>query len=523
MPSAQPAPRALERIRPTPPPPPPRAFVDALLGERSAAWLALAVLLVRLPGFHSAILNIDECDHVIIARLMRVGVLPYVGVVEIKPPLTYALFWAASFLGHSVLPARVLTAAFLLGTILLVRGAVRRWTGDGRAAAAAGWATLVANLCELPWAATEVLMNLPAAAAIYFFVRSETSGNRRHDLAAGIAIGAASLFKHQAGILLPALCLGLTWSALGRGRPGLTAWRCALLALGFALPWAAAAGIYARLGHLPEFLEWVVSRNFGYVGTAHSAIWSRAGAVAFAVGGGAALWWLAGSEALKRRRDPIGFTLALALALTWIPVSLGGRFYQHYFLQFAPLLGALSGAGLAQLLDTWRDMARRRRAVFGALLALPWIAYASYGLARAALRDYPFQEPRAGQVAAWLHEHTAPQDRVFVWGHFTPIYYQSDRLPGTRYLMTSVHMGNFDPGELPPGFDITPWRSERDVRATLADLEANRTAWVVDTAPADIHSWSQIPLHKFPELEGYISRHYVPVAVAGGATIYRRL
>ncbi len=498
------------------------ALARALLGKRAALWLALAVLVARLPGFHSAILNIDECDHVVIARMMRAGTLPYVGVVETKPPVTYLVFWAASFLGHSVLPARIVAAAFLLGTVLLVRAAVLRWTGDERAANAGGWCALLASLCDPPWAATEILMNLPAAAALYLFARAEREGARRLDLAAGFSIGLATLFKHQAGVLLPALVIALVVNGLARGGLGQAALRASLLVAGVALPWAGTFGIYASLGHARELAEWVVSRNFGYVATVHSGIWSRAGAFAFCVGSCALLWALAASEALRRRRDPLGVAFAISLALTWVAVGMGGRFYQHYFLQFAPVLGVLAGPALARLAGSWRARSRARRSAVAAFLAIPLLAYAAYGLARAALRDYPAQDARANALSSWLREHTAPDDRVFVWGHFTPIYYSSDRLPGTRYIMTSVHMGNFDPGELPDGFDPALHASARDVRATLDDLESNRPAFVVDTAPADIHHWSRIPLEAFPELRDYVASRYAPVGESGGARIYRR-
>jgi 4-amino-4-deoxy-L-arabinose transferase-like glycosyltransferase len=499
------------------------ALARVLLGKRAPLWLALAVLAIRLPGFHSAILNIDECDHVVIARMMRAGALPYVGVVETKPPLTYLLFWAASFLGHSVLPARIVAAGFLLGTALLVRAAVRRWTGDGRAASAAGFCALVASLCDPPWAATEILMNLPAAAALYCLVRAEREGTRRFDLAAGLAVGFATLFKHQAGILLPAFTIALFVNAIAaRGGLGQAALRSSLLGAGVALPWGAALGIYAYLGHAREFVEWVVARNFGYVATTHAGFWSHVGALVFCVGTCALLWTLAISEALRRRRDPVGVAFAISLALTWVAVSTGGRFYQHYFLQFAPVLAVLAGPALARVAEGWGTLSRARRSAAAAFLVIPFLAYAVYGLARVALRDYPAQDERARALSSWLQEHTAPDDRVFVWGHFTPIYYSSDRLPGTRYIMTSVHMGNFDPGELPDGFDPALHASARDVRATLDDLEQNRPAFVVDTAPADIHHWSRIPLDAFPELHDHVVARYAPAGESGGARIYRR-
>ena len=133
-------------------------------------------------------------------------------------------------------------------------------------------------------------------------------------------------------------------------------------------------------------------------------------------------------------------------------------------------------------------------------------------------RDQSFAERAAGmrRVAAYLREHTRPADALFVWGHYTPIYTLSGRLPGTRYPNCSLHMGHFDPLQVGSDFDPARYRSMPDVRATLADLESRRPAIVVDTAPADIHGWSKVPLAAFPELRSYIADHYEEVARPGG-------
>ena len=139
-----------------------------------------------------------------------------------------------------------------------------------------------------------------------------------------------------------------------------------------------------------------------------------------------------------------------------------------------------------------------------------------------ALGLLPAQEARTRELGAWLRTHTSAEDRLFVWGHYTTIYVLADRLPGTRYYATSVHVGDFDPHHLPEGFDLTPYVSPRDVDLTLGDLEANRPAYVIDTAPADIHDWHRVPLELVPALRRYVDEHYALVATPGGAAVYRR-
>jgi hypothetical protein len=121
-----------------------------------------------------------------------------------------------------------------------------------------------------------------------------------------------------------------------------------------------------------------------------------------------------------------------------------------------------------------------------------------------------------------LRAHTPLEAKLFVWGHFTPIYYLAERGMGTRYYNTSTHVGDFDPAHLPPGFDLSPHRSHRDIQATVQDLEVRRPEYVVDTAPADIHAWSRVPLAVVPEIASYVSSRYEEVARPAGAIVYRR-
>ena len=90
-------------------------------------------------------------------------------------------------------------------------------------------------------------------------------------------------------------------------------------------------------------------------------------------------------------------------------------------------------------------------------------------------------------------------------------------------MTTSVHVGNFDPEHLPDGFDLAAFRSDRDVAFTLKDLETNRVAIFVDTAPAGIHHWERVPLSVVPALDRYLHEHYALVADVAGSRVYRRL
>jgi hypothetical protein len=128
------------------------------------------------------------------------------------------------------------------------------------------------------------------------------------------------------------------------------------------------------------------------------------------------------------------------------------------------------------------------------------------------------------EIAAYIDAHTNPDERVFVWGYFPPLYVAAERLAATRYTgchyitgYAAIGLGRDLPPELedslgvPHGFEIL-----------LADLERWKPVLVVDTAPADLHHWRRYPLSRYPSLERYVADHYVRVATVQDAVIYRR-
>lgn len=473
------------------------------------------VVVTRLPGFAFGVLNIDESDFVLIGRRIVEGALPYVDIVDHKPPLTYLTYAFGGLFGPaSMAPMRVLSIAWILGTLLLVERAAREWTGDELAGRAAAWLALLANFCELPIVNSEVLMNLPAAAALLWFVRSVRQPRARSLLLCGACIGLSSLFRHQGAVLailavafLPNLLAPLTMAA------------------GFLLPWAAAAGFYAATGHLAEFNDWVFVRNFAYASQDSRAVLGNLlHSLAICIPAVLLPWALAVRETVRPvapgSRTRTG--LLLALWSTWLAVASGGRFYEHYFVQFAPLLGIVAAPAAADLVRRWDALAKVRRGAILLAAALPALGLMTYAFARGMAGQYPAQDPRANAVADWLRANTQRSDTLFVWGHFSPVFYLAQREQGTRYQTCSVHVGNYDPAQLPPGFAPARHVSRRDVENTLEDLERNRVPVVVDTAPADIHGWGRMPLATVPGLRDYLAANYHVVAHPGGADVYLR-
>ncbi|HZR10615.1 MAG TPA: hypothetical protein VFA79_18655, partial [Myxococcales bacterium] len=72
------------------------------------------------------------------------------------------------------------------------------------------------------------------------------------------------------------------------------------------------------------------------------------------------------------------------------------------------------------------------------------------------------------------------------------------------------------------GFDLAPFRSDRDVAFTIRDLESNHVAVFVDTTGSGIHHWDRVPISSVPALARYLQDNYAFVADVGGSRVYRR-
>ncbi|MCK6546903.1 hypothetical protein L6R52_13725 [Myxococcota bacterium] len=415
----------------------------------SSTLLLAVIVLLRLQGLFHGPVDVDETDLSTIAQMVRDGAVLYADVAEKKPPLGYYFYVPFAPLGWALWPVQLAAMVWLWATCLVVRRAAEAHTGRPEAGVAAAWACALASACNVLSVNLELMLNLPAAVALLAHVLAERARDEgepylRWDFATGAAIAIAAGFKHQAGILLVAIGLAIVIDGLRGARGGLA--RLVLLGVGFAVPGALMLGAFAATGHVDAFLEWNLERNFLYISLGAGSVLRRAveGTLLFVVVGAPLYWFLAIRElgnlrALIGRPGWLGF--ALSLWLTWIPVSLGGRFYGHYFLQLAVPLALVVGPALADLWARRPLLAPVRRALVTALVLVPPIVFQVIGLGRAIAGDFPSQEPKTRELAAWLRANTRSDERLFVWGHFTPIYYLAQRLPGTRYPSEHPRLG----------------------------------------------------------------------------------
>lgn len=489
--------------------------------------LFIGLLVLRAPSFLAELIDPDEAHFLVMGRMLTQGAIPYVDVVDKKPILTYLFYSPAGYFGFSMVPMKVIGLLWALGTCLILYRAAELWTGRKDTGFVAAWLYVAVSSCNNLAIHAELMMNLPAALALLYFIRAHREGRRLDDFWCGLSIGIATLFRHQAGIVLVALLSAVLWACYSQRKA--LAWslgRCAALAIGVFIPWLVVVGLYARMGHLAEFYDWNIARNFFYVmGTSSSGSLVRLGrGILLYVVLAAPLPWLFSLIEGTRLWDPVRVGLLLSLLLTWIPVSMSGRYYSQYFVQFAVPLALLAAPSLEHNLARWSQLSRARKGVLLGGLIAPLIFYLGYGVGRRLweVLPYPSRDPRAVAIGRWVRENSQPGDTLFVWGYIPPVYQMSQRLPGTRYVTTAVHLGDIEPSHIGSDFNPALSLSARDISATLSDLEQNQPLLVIDTAPTDLTHFSPFPLRVVPTLFDYILAHYDLLSVTpAGAHVYR--
>jgi 4-amino-4-deoxy-L-arabinose transferase-like glycosyltransferase len=207
------------------------------------------------------------------------------------------------------------------------------------------------------------------------------------------------------------------------------------------------------------------------------------------------------SEAMSEAAFRADITLLLWLAVSFIGMSVGGRFYGHYFFQILPALCLIGGRGLTRILASLTDREQgsqsaergagatrisRWRAWQRVVMALVVIGFAvtmvRFHTRTALLAADWWRGAPSDSPDVWYHERlkdeerqvaatvrnlemepsvasrqlgveamrrggprerapASPSDYLFVWGYRPEIYYWSGLLPASKYLSTQPLTG----------------------------------------------------------------------------------
>ncbi|MGI8432211.1 MAG: ArnT family glycosyltransferase [Chthoniobacterales bacterium] len=487
------------------------------------AALAIVILTIvtRLPSLlHPAPID-DEAVYSVVANEIVDGGRPYVDAVERKPPL---LFWTYAAVFEVVgkynwralhIVALFWTLGTMAGLYVIGRQIFDRQTGL--------IAALLYSVFQ-PWGTWknlafngEMLMNLPIVWAWAIGFRRSSSPLRPELLLAGALLGAAFLLKQPAAIAAVPLGLYLLLPSYRTSR-GLT-WTTSLihaatLTAGFFGILSVVALVLREQGVLADAFYWSVTNH-----SIPHIFWDR-GIRFTLIFVGECLPLLIGAALAYRDRRGVWAekhaerTALLCLSVaSAIGASAGARFYPHYYIQLIPPLALLAAPYFARL---WSGKAAPRHwlmrpRITQAWLALTVVAFFILHLVGLASRS------ASSQAGRYLREHSAPADRIFVWGQDPAIYLEARRRPASRYIATFPLTGYVFGGPL-PGVDTRKWIVPGAWSTLQQDFAKHPPAYIVDVQNTGN---AQYPVRDFPILASLLLKKYEQVRRTSEGLVYR--
>lgn len=454
-------------VRAISPPRVSRAF--AAISAEDVLWLIVAVLFslaLRVPFFDIPMIH-DEGGYAYATRGWINGTGQLYGDLWISRPQGIFVLYALIFdtLGEGVRALRFTAWAFAAITIVTVWLFGHRWSPPRIANLAA---MLTAVLLSLPnlegfTANAEIFMGAPAAVAAWLVFRTSVKGwDRWPLLGVGLMIGIATSLK-PSGIVM--LLVAWIYVLSMPTRPRRDRWiSCGWILLGCAVIGGASALHGWYLGWHRFLFATVTYRltmqSSATVSLRHHLI--GIGGLAWAI---APLIGLVLALGIFRLRFPMpasnhGDTLfdralrnirggaremtvhergSLLVALwsigAFLGIAMGGDWWPHYVIQIVPPLALWLAWNLDRIASALSCL---WRGVFLALvLGLTLLPYAitEHGQAYmlTSIYDHPGY-PAQADVARYIHDHTTPDDTIYVAFDQASIYYLSDRRPAYRYL-----------------------------------------------------------------------------------------
>jgi 4-amino-4-deoxy-L-arabinose transferase-like glycosyltransferase len=473
--------------------------------------LFAALVLLRLPSVVQPA-GADQGLYAYVGQAIARGEVPYRDAWDQKPPaihFTYALMYAV-WPDDSVVAATDLLVTTAVAALLLLLG--RRLTG-GRGAGEI--AALVFLLLGNPafgrvggvWvrAQCETFIALLAVAALLLIAHGLPGRGERARpraawlLGAGVLLGLAFLFKYNAAAyLLAAAGTIALLGPLGGPRRGLRsiAGPIAIMGAGAAVPVAVAAAYFVATGAMGDLYAATITYNLQYSGETYGGvlgfvrylltfpiIHGKDDSVWLLGGLGCAILLLASLADRARLVAPVW----VAAACLSIAVN-GGRGLAQYFVQALPLLSL--AAGVAAML-AWRASGVITRIVLVVLLAIAIVRVSQFDklaenawfdvqhargvvsrteyLARFGGRSTDkYSALAVRDLGDYLKAHTAPSDRVFIFGFSGGAYVRAGRVSASRFFWNRPILSGFNEGV--PGYGTS---------GVLRDLQASRPAYVV--------------------------------------------
>lgn len=480
--------------------------------------LSVGFLICRSSLFDPVFYSIDEAEYAVAAQGLKHGLLPGVDLYGSTKPPGIAFLYAGVFglFGGSLLALQWTGFVFWI-VLLYVTMRLAEVLLPGTPVWLAGLGFLLfANSFSLPRDMhalnVELVGTTLSLLALCQVLKRPVMWTL---LIAGTLLGFAIMVRQSMVLFALAAFLLQEPRALKRS---------AILSVGILVPWAALLGYYAVKSDVAFALDswirypFVYSFDTGIVGF-FQALWLNM--IEFVTAEIVPVAFAAVGLLMAVRSKQTG--VLIIFVLSSIAVTLGSRFFGHYFIHLFPALAILSAIGIHALLNASIFVKRTAQVALcvGLLMALMHFprwrhwdqAAPPRGISAESLDLYGL-EIKLAEIAK---EQTTPDQTIFVWGYCPQIYFHAERLPGARDFISHYFAG-YSPGSTNPRPRSRPDAEE----LLLADFRTNRPELIFDLSftESNPYSFLDYPITKYSQITEYVRANYEPAAMIGSVPIY---
>ncbi len=503
--------------------------------------LLILSLCLRLPTFQIPLLDVDEAQFAGYANALLSGGIPFIDSVDTKTPAIYC-FYAIIFaiFGKNNMAAVHVITAFWIGCTAFIISKITNIISNTKTAVIAGIIYVAFSNCYTPaFASTSIasIMALPLSLNIYFLLKWEIQKKNLHLFLSGVAFGIACIFKYQAGINLFVIVIYFLLFFKESVKYLLIFFYGALSVAAIFLFFLFSSGAWREAWFYTFYgnIAYIAKNNskhfiFEYSFTKLLAfIYSTAG------------FWILGTfetalsikehlcgDSIKNRHEIL---IILWCLLSFVAVSIGNRFYGHYFYQILPPLSILAALAVKRF-SRWIQNKSLQRLKYPALALLFLTLF--YNLPKAIFNRYNIDNYYKNStsdypqlyipIAEYIKTHTPENEKIFVWGFATPIYFFSNRDSASRFLWCDWLTGRIAGAMYndSPLFEKAKHIAIHSWELLFEDLAKNRPLYIIDTSYGGYHTYKKLGIKHYSNLWKYLQTHYVFETRVNGADIYKR-
>lgn len=229
------------------------------------------------------------------------------------------------------------------------------------------------------------------------------------------------------------------------------------------------------------------------------------------------------------------FLILCWFLITFVFISLPGRFFGHYYLQCLPPLCIIAAIIFVPLIISSNSFLQNTaKSIVFLGISIPVLLTVVNPYLQFILNDYkvkgcvnlneifrPSQEHQ--ELVDFIQTHTDYHNKIFIWGIYPELYVLSKRSPASRFVFPSFLVGLIPwvnvGSEINTDKKIIPGAWEK----LEVDLRKAKPKLIIDASYNNRYWFGKYPLEKYKVLRDLISQKYRLVNIIKGCKMYLRV